>query len=193
MVQREHPFRSSSQDVLQATLRCNADYQYQKRAVPAAVAPEDESATAPKQGTFLPRVFYGCRTLTQGGKRILTMLATAMRAANVADFYMTKYQSKADQALGPTIQPLIAGWKRQEEADKAPEAADMSLAQRARQRIRRLIFSAHRTLWISACELCVFLTTGDSCVKSEAAIKMFSSRGIAMMHECERMLSLIHI
>ena len=34
MVPRHSPFRSSSCDVLQATIRCNADYQYQKRAVP---------------------------------------------------------------------------------------------------------------------------------------------------------------
>ena len=33
-VPRQVPFRSSSSDVLQPTLRCNADYQYQKRAVP---------------------------------------------------------------------------------------------------------------------------------------------------------------
>ena len=33
-VPRQSPFRSSSSDVLQSTLRCNADYQYQKRAVP---------------------------------------------------------------------------------------------------------------------------------------------------------------
>ena len=33
-VPRQAPFRSSSSDVLQSTLRCNADYQYQKRAVP---------------------------------------------------------------------------------------------------------------------------------------------------------------
>ncbi len=34
IVPRQAPFRSSSSDVLQSTLRCNADYQYQKRAVP---------------------------------------------------------------------------------------------------------------------------------------------------------------
>ena len=39
----------------------------------------------------------------------MTTFATAMRAANVADFYMTKYLSKAQEALGPVIQPFIAG------------------------------------------------------------------------------------
>ena len=34
IVVRQASFRSSSSDVLQSTLRCNADYQYQKRAAP---------------------------------------------------------------------------------------------------------------------------------------------------------------
>ena len=46
MVPRESPFRSSSMDVLQSTVRCNADYQYQKRAVPDLQGTEQEpSAT----------------------------------------------------------------------------------------------------------------------------------------------------
>ena len=202
VVPRGQPFRSSTQDVLQTTVRCNADYQYQKRAVPEAVAAErDEStssgaaATEPdvadtQQATFLQRLFYGCRKLPgKAGKRILITLATAMRAAHIADFYMTKYLSKAQEALGPTIQPLIAGLRRQEEAEKAPEASEMSLLQRARQRIRRLIFCANRTHWLSACELCVFLATGGSCVVTEPPVKAFSGKGVAMMHECKRLLN----
>ena len=201
VVPRGHPFRTLTQDVLQTTIRCNADYQYQKRAVPEAVATEhaattsteatatEQASTAPEEATFLPRLFYGCRMLTQRGKQVLTTLATAMRAANIADFYMTKYQSKAQEALGPTIQPLIAGMRRQEEAENAPEASDMSLLQRARQRIRRLIFCANRTHWLSACELCVFLKTGASCVKTKPVVKVFSGKGLCMMHECKRLLN----
>ena len=33
----------------------------------------------------------------------LTTLAVAMRAANVADVYMTKYQSEAQEKLGPIL------------------------------------------------------------------------------------------
>ena len=95
----------------------------------------------------------------------MTTIATAMRAANVADFYMTKYLSKAQEALGPVIQPFIAGMRRIASAESAPEAADSTLVQRARQRIRRFIFCANRTMWFSACELGVFLATGDSCVR----------------------------
>ena len=119
----------------------------------------------------------------------MTTFATAMRAANVADFYMTKYLSKAQEALGPVIQPFIAGMRRIASAESAPEAAGSTLVQRARQRIRRFIFCANRTMWFSACELGVFLATGDSCVKTEHTTKVFSGKGIAMMHECKRLLN----
>ena len=123
------------------------------------------------------------------GKLIMRTLATAMRAATVADFYMTKYVSKAQEALGPVMQPFIAGMRRISEAESTPEAADTTLVQRARQRIRRFIFSANRTMWFSACELGVFLATGDSCVRTEPTTKVFSGKGIAMMHECKRLLN----
>ena len=102
---------------------------------------------------------------------------------------MTKYLSRAQEALGPVIQPFIAGFRRIASADSAPEAAERTLVQLARQRIRRFIFSANRTMWFSACELGVFLTTGDSCVRTEPTIKAFSGKGIAMMHECKRLLN----
>ena len=44
-------------------------------------------------------------------------------------------------------------------------------------------------MWFSACELGVFLATGDSCVRTEATTKVFSGKGIAMMHECKRLLN----
>ena len=134
IVPRQSPFRSSSSDVLQSTLRCNADYQYQKRAVPdlqmgvdaeyeyqmraeadyqKKIASEGEnqyqktsteqrpSAADPKQSTdshnFTASFLSGCgafktRTNNQCQQLlIMTTIATAMRAANVADFYMTKY------------------------------------------------------------------------------------------------------
>ena len=54
MVARDSPFRSSSMDVLQSTLRCNADYQYQKRAVPDLQGTDLEpSATEQSQHRLL--------------------------------------------------------------------------------------------------------------------------------------------
>ena len=232
IVPRHAPFRSSSSDVLQSTLRCNADYQYQKRAVPdlemkaeaeyqyqmraeaeyqrkmtaeadnqyqKTGTAQQPSATEQRQSevvqNFTASFLYGCgvfKTSTGNpGQQLLIMttLATAMRAANDADFYITKYLSKAQEALGPVIQPFIAGMRRIASAESAPEAADSTLVQRARQRIRRFIFCANRTMWFSACELGVFLATGDSCVRTEETRKVFSGKGIAMMHECKRLLN----
>ena len=121
VVVREMPFRSSSSDVLQATVRCNADYQYQKRAVPEILAAELDSNVvagvsdkSQSHRGLIGRLLLGCGggNTSNNNAVVLTMLATAMRAANVADFYMTKYLSKAQQVLGPTIQPFIAGLRR---------------------------------------------------------------------------------
>ena len=112
-----------------------------------------------------------------------------MRAANVADFYMTKYQSKAQEMLGPVIQPFIAGMRRIAQAESEPAAAEDKTITLARRRIRKFIFSANHTTWYSACELAVFLRTGSTCVKSEPTIKVFSGKGFAMMHECKRQLN----
>ena len=43
---------------------------------------------------------------------IMATLAAAMRAASTADFYMTKYQSKAQEMLDPVTQPFIALCRR---------------------------------------------------------------------------------
>jgi hypothetical protein len=138
VVPRATLFRSPSQDVLQATIRCNADYQYQKKAVLEPIATEHDPATSAEtatggsdQPTFIQHLFYGCGKLPLAGEMILTTFASAMRAADIADFYVTKYQSKTQEALGPTIQPLIAGVRWQEESESTPEAKDMFLAQRA--------------------------------------------------------------
>ena len=185
-------------------MRAEAEYQTKMAAetnsqYPQTGTEQEPSATEQGQMTEFQKptasFLYGCDVRRTGTGNpcqqllIMTTLATAMRAANIADFYMTKYLSKAQEALGPVIQPFIAGMRRIAASESAPEAAESTLVQRARQRIRRFIFCANRTMWFSACELGVFLATGDSCVKTEEITKAFSGRGIAMMHECKRLLN----
>ena len=79
--------------------------------------------------------------------------------------------------------------RRIADAESAPDAAKSTLVQLARQRIRRFIFCANRTMWFSACELGVFLATDASSVKTEPTVKVFSGKGIAMVHECKRLLN----
>ena len=90
------PFTSSASDVLQAATRCNADFQYQKRCIPDVDLSARQEAAAP---TAEPPSFmiHGLRSAGRLAGVIVTTLATAMRAANVADFYMTKYQSKPQE------------------------------------------------------------------------------------------------
>ena len=134
------------------------------------------------------RLLCGVRSVL--ARAIAITLATAMRAANVANFYMTKYQSKPQEKLGSIMQPLLAGMRRIE-AEEAKETGDQkqTILELARRRVRRLIFSANRTMWFSACELATFIMTGDTAVRTESATKSFSGRGMAMMHECKRLLN----
>jgi len=160
-----------------------APKQYQKKSVPDVHATEQDPPS--RTGTSRPTMPLLCgigKRIGATGRFIMSTLATAMRAAHVADFYMTKYASKAQEALGPIMQPFAACMRR-------IVAAETTLIQRARLRICRSIFRANRTMWFSACELGVFLATGASCVYTENVTKVFSGKGIAMMHECKRMLN----
>ena len=199
---RTMPFTSSSSDVLQATIRCNADYQYQKRGVPEppghtrAPAPcatehgRGQDASGEPPAKRLGAIFQGCgRAALALVGNIVATLAIAMRAANVADFYMTKYLSKAQESLGSVMQPFIAGMRRTEQEEANPAAAPAGLVEQARRRIRRFIFCANRTMWFSACELAVFLATNDCVVQTEKCVKTFSGKGFAMMQECKRILN----
>ena len=88
-VPRTMPFTSSSSDVLQSTIRCNADYQYQKRGVPELSGTEQKPVAASSDQAAADQgrsVMFGCRRIA--GKMmgaVMTTLATAMRAAHVAD------------------------------------------------------------------------------------------------------------
>ena len=111
-------------------------------------------------------VLRGARTVLAGA--IAITLATAMRAANVADFYMTEYQSKPQEKLGSILQPFLAGMRRIDaEETKETGGQRRPIQELARRRIRRFIFSANRDVWFSACELATFLMTGDTAVKTE--------------------------
>ena len=71
-----------------------------KRSVPDVHATEQDIPS--HTGTSRPTMPLLCgigRCIGATGRLIMNTLATAMRGAHVADFYMTKYASKAQQAL----------------------------------------------------------------------------------------------
>ena len=101
---RTMPFTSSSSDVLQSAIRCNADYQYQKRCVPDIDLSElqEDVGQAAEPPSFMVHIMCGVRSVI--AVAIGITLATAMRAANIADSYMTKYQSKPQEKLGSILE-----------------------------------------------------------------------------------------
>ena len=120
---RTMPFTSSSSDVLQSAIRCNGDYQYQKRCAPDVDLSErqEDAAPAAEPPSIMVHLLCGVRSVL--AMAIAITLATAMRAANVADFYMTKYQSKPQEKLSSIMQPFLAGMRRIE-AEEAKETGD---------------------------------------------------------------------
>ena len=119
----------------------------------------------------------------------------ALKASSMADYYMTKYQSKAQQLLSATMGPITAGLRRfeaeaqaQAEAEAAPPGKT-SMASLARAKLRRMVFSANRSHWFSACELTIFVLTGGHCVQTHRSKEIFLGRAHYLMHECKRLLN----
>ena len=193
MVVRRHPFRSASSDVLQCAVRSNADVQYCVRVCPSLESPAASEPALRKIGQeqdnaaeVMPPVFFVWRTLQVKAKKLLSSFAVAMRAAPLADFYMTKYQAKSQQALSSAIGPLVQGLQRIEEEEGEE---DTPLADMARKKLRRLMFAANRCHWFSACELALVIDTGAAYLATHKHTPMFISRTVAMMHQCKRLLN----
>ena len=74
--------------------------------------------------------------------------AVALKELSVADYYMTKYQSKAQQTLSAAMGPITAGlWRFEAEAQEQARAEaalpeNTSVASLARSKLRRMVFSA---------------------------------------------------
>ena len=192
MPERRQPFRSSSSDVHQVVFRCNGDVQFKDRVVPADVVIDGcgaaEPATSEPSGTG--GLFFGSRSFSALKKKVVQCYEVALKASSVADYYMTKYQSKAQQALSAAMGPITAGLRRfeaeaqaQAEAEAAP-LEETSVASLARAKLRRMVFSANRSHWFSGCELCIFVLTGGHCVQTHRSKEIFLGRAHYLMHEC---------
>ena len=135
---RDQPFRSTSNDVSQASDRCNVDYQFLPcpPLLPSDVedANEDHDASqlvgreARQQGdahaAYSCKWLYGCslKKLGSMGQAIVQSFAAAFRKQYAMDFYITKYQGKMMQSLTPLFQTMQDGIHRlqqeEEEAEK---------------------------------------------------------------------------
>ncbi|MDA8609431.1 hypothetical protein N9L19_00790 [bacterium] len=118
----------------------------------------------------------------------LQVFAAAMRGAHIADLFMTKCSAKSQQSLASAKDPFTQALERQED-NYVNKLETRTLLQRARSRVRSVIFAANRSAWPSACELSLYIRTGDVVIKSHADFQLFASKGLCMMHECKRLLN----
>jgi len=191
VLERTHPFTSSSFDLLQAALRCNADVQFMDRAVPKDMQCLCEEQEATNEGIEKApqssRILYGVLLDTGVKKTLMFSFKAAAKAGFVCDFYMTKYAAKAQQVMSSALAPLIQGLRRFE----LEEAEDGEKPERERgiAKLRRLMFSANRCHWFSATELALYVLTGGHCISTHADQVMFIARPQYMMQECKRSLN----
>ena len=59
--------------------------------------------------------FFAWRTLSAVKKAVLVAIQVGLKASSIVDFYMTKYQSKAQQVLSSAMGPLTQGLRRYEQ------------------------------------------------------------------------------
>jgi hypothetical protein len=187
-LERTHPFTSSSSDLLQAALECNADYQYMDRAVPTSADSPDPRPQEPEQSTGQSNVVYGNSILSPMKRAFMYAQKAGMKAAFICDFYMTKYQSKAQQILSSALGPLLQGLRRYE-AEEADLDELPSVRERALKKLRRMMFAANKSHWYSAAELAIFVLTGGHCIQTHGDKVLFTSRSHYMFQECKRLFN----
>ena len=197
VVERTHPFTSSSSDLTQAAGRCNADVQFVDRAVPTdlqhvygqGLQGADEAAAIERQEipAERSRILSGVRIDTLEKKTLMLSLKAAAKAGFVTDFYMTKYAAKAQQVLSSALAPLIQGLRRFELEET--EEGEKPEQERAIAKLRRLMFSANRCHWFSATELALYIFSGGHCISTHQDQVMFTARTHYMMQQCKRTLN----
>ena len=180
-VVRRHPFRSTSNDVCQAFARCNIDVQRNDRVVPEDVDAQTVAAMKPV------RFFYGEARLSADARLMLAALAEGMRSSHICDFYMTKYLAKGQQVLASAITPVLQGLERLDSeiasgSKVLPTAEDL-----ARAKLRRILFSANRAHWFSACELAIFVLTGGHSIATHIDRPLFLSKVFYLLEEGKRL------
>ena len=180
-VVRRHPFRSTSNDVLQAFGRCNVDIQRNDRVVPSDVPEVTVEAMKPV------RFFYGQAQLSAEARQMLAALAEGIRSSHICDFYMTKYLAKGQQVLASAITPVLAGLNRLDDEIAAGVKTLPTLEDVARAKLRRILFSANRAHWFSACELAIFVLTGGHSIATHIDRPLFLSKVFYLLEEGKRL------
>ena len=185
VVERPHPFVSSTSDLLQASLQCNSDLQFMDRAVPPTEGgprvPDDDTGSEGRSN-----VLYGVRSLSLLKTSCLRAYKIGMRAACICDFYMTKYHAKAQQVLSSALPAIVAGLRRCEAEENEMPEGSLTFRDKAMKRLRRMTFAANKSHWFSAAELSIYVLTGGHCIMTHKDLPLFTSRIHYMCQECKR-------
>ena len=131
--------------------------------------------------------FYGHQKLSAVSRYLLASYAEGVRSSHICDFYMTKYLAKGQQVLASAVTPVIQGLQRLEDEVAAGTKQLTSLEDAARAKLRRILFSANRSHWFSACELAIFVLTGGHSIATHIDRPMFLSRVFFMLEEGKRL------
>jgi hypothetical protein len=140
-VVREQPFRSSTNDVSQATDRCNLDFQFLFCAPPLPQQDEEEMTEDPpertvrrrltkkttlvvkKQRKHIPTWFPLGSRLSKAEQRCIRGFTDSFRKAAAMDFYITKYQGKPMELLTPLFKAMTDGIHRLENQEAQEKEA----------------------------------------------------------------------
>lgn len=201
-VRRTHPFRSCSSDVAQVLGRSNIDIQYTPR-IPV-LQPQSSHDIAL---TNIPEKPAWARHLkidiSSPIKQAVSLAVVhAYRAAHCADFYITKYASKALQTFSPLMKELQAAMERLQADERKESDTQVALdptgskqgsqkktaSQRARRVLFRACLAANRSFWLSCAELYVIVSTGAAGWQTHFEKALFLSRSIYMAQEEKRKL-----
>ena len=124
------------------------------------------------------RFFYGEAKLSAHARLMLASLAEGMRSSHICDFYMTKYLAKGQRVLASAIKPVLHGLERLDAEIASGEKILPTAEDLARAKLRRILFSANRAHWFSACELAIFVLTGGHSISSHIDRPLFLSKVI---------------
>ena len=214
-VERLMPFRSASQDVKLAALRCNNDFRFMARGFPPTTHGSHQSG-AEQPAVVEHELRLRCEhkeldvairniTFTRLDTPLLRRMAYSVVAIHVAafncDFYITKYQCKNMEQLQNLVTQYALGIRRLEMEENEEELqakasgnvhkAESSAAQRKRRARRitlRLAMAANRSTWVSSTEMMIYIMTGDTHWSTHDDHPVFLARPWYMIQECRRLL-----
>ena len=197
-LERPQPFRSASSDCALGSLRCNNDFRYMPEGFPDATDLDQLFRCDVEQ---LAACFRSTRAAIKAYKSVRRMamsVVAAHVAANIIDYYITKYAAKPMEQLQNLVTQYALGLRRLEleEAEEekavgvaATGAQPVNDQARGRRVLLKLQYAANRSKWISSTECALYVHTEQQHWTSHNEVPMFLSRPLYLILECKRILA----